>query len=274
MIIDCHCHAGPGDGFTGPWDSGASLDDYTRRAAQAGIDRTVLFAAFHSDYAQANRAVARIVASRPDRYCGLIFVNAARDRGRIDAMVREGVERFGFIGIKLHRHDANITREVCEAARTHALMVLYDVVGEVSQSELLAEQYPDVDFVVPHLGSFADDWRAQLGLIDHLERHPNIYTDTSGVRRFDLLAQAVRRAGAHKVLFGSDGPWLHPAVELAKIKALELPSYDEELVLGRNFLRLTARARTRQRKLQVRRTSLRLTFAPVDRRVESAALGR
>ena len=247
MIIDCHCHAGPGDGFTGPWDSGAPLDDYALRATQAGIDRTVLFAAFHSDYARANRAVARIVAMHPDRYCGFVFVHAARDRGHIAAMVREGVERFGFIGIKLHRHDANITREVCDAAKAHSLPVLYDVVGEVSQAELLAGQYPGVDFIIPHLGSFADDWRAQLGLIDHLERHPNIYTDTAGVRRFDLLAQAVQRAGAHKVLFGSDGPWLHPGIELTKIRALELPPHDESLVLGRNFLRLTARARARLR---------------------------
>jgi predicted TIM-barrel fold metal-dependent hydrolase len=247
MIIDCHCHAGPGDGFTGPWDSGAPLDDYARRAAQAGIDRTVLFAAFHSDYAVANRAVARIVAGNPARYCGFVFVHASRDRGRVAALVREGVDRLGFIGIKLHRNDANITREVCEAAKAHALPVLYDVVGEVWQAELLAAEFPDVNFILPHLGSFADDWRAQMALTDHLMRHPNIYTDSAGVRRFDLLAQAVRRAGAHKLLFGSDGPWLHPGVELAKIRALRMTSQDEALVLGGNFLRLTARARARQR---------------------------
>ena len=119
-----------------------------------------------------------------------------------------------------------------------SLPVLYDVVGEVSVVELLAEEYPDVNFIIPHLGSFSDDWRAQLALIDHLVRHPNVYADTSGVRRFDLLDQAVRRAGASKILFGSDGPWLHPAVELAKIKALRLPAADEQLILGRNFLRL------------------------------------
>lgn len=247
MIVDSHCHAGPGDGFTGPWDSGAPLDDYARRASQAGIDRTVLFAAFHSDYAVANRAVARIVAGNPARYCGFVFVHASRDRGRIAALVREGVDRLGFIGIKLHRNDANITREVCEAAKAHALPVLYDVVGEVWQAELLAAEFPDVNFILPHLGSFADDWRAQMALTDHLMRHPNIYTDSAGVRRFDLLARAVRRAGAHKLLFGSDGPWLHPGVELAKIRALRMPSQDEALVLGGNFLRLTARARARQR---------------------------
>lgn len=249
MIIDCHCHAGPGDGFTGPWDSGAALDDYAQRAARAGIDRTVLFAAFHSDYATANRAVARIVAAHPKRYFGFVFVHAARDRGRIGALVREGVERHGFIGIKLHRNDANITREVCEVARAYALPVLYDVVGEVAQAQLLAEQFPDVDFIVPHLGSFADDWRAQLGLIDQLERHANVYADTAGVRRFDLLAQALRRAGASKLLFGTDGPWLHPGVELAKVRALGLTADGEALVLGRNFLRLTARARLRRRRL-------------------------
>jgi predicted TIM-barrel fold metal-dependent hydrolase len=244
VIIDCHCHAGPGDGFTGPWDSGAPLTDYVRRAAKAGIARTVIFAAFHSDYALANDGIARIVARDPKRWLGFIFVHAARDRGRIAALVRIGVEH-GFVGIKLHRHDANISREVCDAARAHALPVLYDVVGEVAQAELLAQEYPDVNFIMPHLGSFADDWRAQRALIDPLVRHPNIHTDSAGVRRFDLLAEAVKRAGPHKVLFGSDGPWLHPGVELAKIRALELTPQDEALVLGGNLLRLTARARQR-----------------------------
>ncbi len=238
MIIDSHCHAGKGDGLTGPWDTAAPLDKYLRRAAKAGIGRTVLFAAFHSDYAIANREVARIVASRPERFYGFAFVHAARDRGRVMRLVRQAVEEFGFVGIKVHRHDAPIGREVCEAARAFALPVLYDVTGEVAVCELLAQEYPDVNFIIPHLGSFGDDWRAQLALIDHLVRHPNIYTDTAGVRRFDLLVEAVRRAGARKILFGSDGPWLHPGLELAKVRALRLSRSDSDLVLGGNFLRL------------------------------------
>jgi predicted TIM-barrel fold metal-dependent hydrolase len=151
------------------------------------------------------------------------------------------VEQYGFVGIKLHRHDAPITGEVCEVARHFGLPVLYDPVGVVSVAELLATQYPDVNFILPHLGSFADDWSAQLALIGHLERHRNIHTDSAGVRRFDLLEQAVRRAGAHKVLFGSDGPWLHPGVELEKIRLLNLGAGDEALVLGGNLLRLIGR---------------------------------
>lgn len=238
MIIDCHCHAGLGDGLTGPWDTAAPLGPYLRRCAQSGIRRSVIFAAFHSDYAVANREVARLVAARPGRLYGFAFVHAARDRGRVREMVREAVQELGFVGIKVHRHDARITREVCEAARKFALPVLYDIAGESSVLELLAGQYPEVNFIIPHLGSFADDWAAQLAVIDHLVRHPNIYADSAGVRRFDMLEQAVQRAGAHKLLFGSDGPWLHPEVELTKLRLLGLPPHEEALVLGGNFLRL------------------------------------
>lgn len=243
MIIDCHCHAGTGDGLTGPWDTRAPLDKYVRWAAEAGIDRTVLLAAFHSDYAVANGDVARGVAGQPERFYGFTFVHPERDAGRVHALVKIAIERHGFVGIKVHRHDARITREICEVARAFRLPVLYDVVGEVSVCELLAREYADVNFIIPHMGSFADDWRAQLGLIDHLERHANIYADTAGVRRFDLLEQAVKRAGPRKFLFGSDGPWLHPGVEIEKIYALELSQPEEQLVLGQNFLRLISGVR-------------------------------
>jgi predicted TIM-barrel fold metal-dependent hydrolase len=238
MIIDCHCHAGKGDGLTGPWDTSAPLGSYLRRARTAGIRRTVLFAAFHSDYATANRAVARIVASSPGRFYGFAFIHPQRDRGRVDDLVRTAVEEYGFCGIKVHRHDGRISREICEAARAYRLPVLYDVMGDVSVVELLAAEYPDVAFIIPHLGSFADDWRAQHALIDYLVRHPNIYTDTAGVRRFDLLKAAVWRAGPAKVLFGSDGPWLHPGVELFKVLALDLAPAARHLILSGNLLRL------------------------------------
>src|SRR4030095_5114981 len=144
MIIDCHCHAGKGDGLTGPWDTNAPLENYLQRASRAGINQTVLSAAFHSDYQLANREVARIVRSRPNRFYGFAFVNARNDRGRVRPLVADAVNSFGLVGIKLHRHDAAITREVCESAREFRLPVLYDVVGQVSVVELIAEEYPDV----------------------------------------------------------------------------------------------------------------------------------
>ena len=107
------------------------------------------------------------------------------------------MKRYNFCGIKVHRYDARISREICETARHFKLPVLYDTMGEVSTIYLIATEYPDVNFIIPHLSSFGDDWKAQQAFLSPLERFKNIYTDTSGVRRFDLLQQAVERAGAH-----------------------------------------------------------------------------
>lgn len=238
MIIDCHCHAGKGDGLTGPWDTDAPLKNFLQWSREAGINKTNLFAAFHTNYAKANSEVARIVSNNPERFYGFAFVNAARDAGNIYRMVKTAVEDYGFCGIKVHRYDARISREVCEVARHFHLPVLYDVMGEVSQVELLAKEYPSVNFIIPHLSSFADDWKAQLAFISPLERYPNIHTDLSGVRRFDLITDAVERAGADKILFGSDGPWIHPGLELMKVYALHLPQAEQEKILYKNFLRL------------------------------------
>jgi predicted TIM-barrel fold metal-dependent hydrolase len=243
MIIDFHCHAGRGDRLTAPWNTVAPIEAYLRRARAAGIDRTVVFAPFHSDYATANAEVAHIVARHPRRLIGFAFVHARRDAGRVFDMVKRAVVRYGFMGIKVHGYDAMPTREVCEAAQAFNLPLLVDVIDQASVVEMLATQYRSVNFVIPHLGSFRDDWKAQQQVVDQLVRHPNVYADTSGVRRFDYLVEAVRRAGAHKLLFGSDGPWLHPGVELHKVRLLHLSPHAEALVLGGNALRLLVRAR-------------------------------
>jgi predicted TIM-barrel fold metal-dependent hydrolase len=238
MIIDCHCHAGKGDLMTAPWNTDAPIELYLRRARSAGIGRSIVFAPFHSDYAEANREVSKIVARYPDRLTGFAFVHAARDCGRIFKMVRQAVTEWHFKGIKVHGHDAMPTRELCETAKALGVPILADVVGQAAIVEMLASQYPTVDFIIPHLGSFADDWRAHQQVIDQLVRYPNVFTDTSGVRRFDYIVEAIKRAGAQKVLYGSDGPWLHPGVELAKIRLLGLNAYDEALVLGGNIARM------------------------------------
>ncbi|SRR5579883_1068087 len=242
MIIDCHCHAGKGDVLTAPWNTDAPLNAYLRRARKAGIAKTVVFPAFHTDYAHANAEMARIVARYPDRLIGFAFVHPSRDAGRIFEMVRNAVTRWRFRGIKVHGFDAFPNRELCDAAKAFRLPILVDVIGQAHVVDMLAPQYPDVNFIIPHLGSFADDWKAQQRVVDQLVRYPNVYTDTSGVRRFDYIVEAVKRAGPGKVLFGSDGPWLHPGLELHKIRLLGLPAEAESLILGGNILRLIRNA--------------------------------
>jgi predicted TIM-barrel fold metal-dependent hydrolase len=223
-----------------------------RRARRAGIHKTVIFAPFHTNYEYANRQVARIVSRYPDRLIGFAFVHASRDAGRIFRMV-ERAWKWGFRGIKLHGFEAMPTREVCEAARAFGMPLLADVVGRAEVVDMIAPQFPDINLIIPHLGSFADDWRAHQQVIDQLVRYPNVYADTSGVRRFDYIVEAIKRAGARKLLFGSDGPWLHPGLELHKIRLLGLQPEQERLVLGGNALRLLRQVKKRGDAESIRR---------------------
>ena len=250
MIIDFHCHAGRGDLLTAPWNTDAPLESYLRRARRAGIDRTVVFPAFNSDYAAANRELARIVARFRPRLIGFAMVNAKADAGRVREIVREAVTRHGFRGLKIHGHESMPTREVCDAALEFKLPVIVDVAGKPGVIDMFASQYPHVRFIIAHMGSFADDWRAHERVIEQLARYPNVLADTSGVRRFDYLVQAVRRAGPQKVLFGSDGPWLHPGLELHKIRLLGLPRVAEALILSGNARRVLASPETMAPRLR------------------------
>jgi predicted TIM-barrel fold metal-dependent hydrolase len=243
VIIDCHCHAGKGDRLTAPWNTEAAIHPYLRRARAAGIAKTVVVAPFHSNYAKANADVARIIALHPGRLIGFAFVHATRDAGRVFRMVARAVSRWQFRGIKVHGHEAMPTREVCETARAFRLPIFVDVASRPEVIDMLASQYPDVNFIVAHLGSYTDDWRAHQQVVYQVARYPNVYADTSAVRRFDYIVEAIKRAGPHKLMFGSDGPWLHPGVELHKIRLLRLPKHQEELVLGGNLLRLLRQAR-------------------------------
>jgi uncharacterized protein len=238
VVIDVHCHAGLGDGLTGPWDTEAPIEQHLIRAAAAGITVTVILAPFHRDYSVANAQTARIVARHAGRLVGFACVHPRRDRGRVRSMIDRAIGAWGFRGIKVHSVDGAISREICEAARRFDVPILYDVNGRSSLSEMAATQYPDVDFIVPHLGSFLDDPRVHREVIDQMVRLPNVYADTSGVRRFDFLNEAVERAGPHKLLFGSDGPWLHPGVELVKVRLMRLSPAAYRLVTFENARRL------------------------------------
>jgi uncharacterized protein len=249
MIIDIHCHAGKGDLLTAPWNTDAPLEVYLRRARGAGIERTIVFPAFHTDYATANRELAGIVARWSPRLIGFAMVNGKTDSGRVREMVHEAVVRHGFRGLKIHGHEALPTREVCDAARDFSLPIIVDVAGKAHVIDMFAPQYPDVNFIIAHLGSFGDDWRAHERVIEQMARYPNVYSDTSGVRRFDYLVRAIKLAGSRKLVFGSDGPWLHPALELHKIRLLGLSPANEASVLGGNARRLLPALRAGQARL-------------------------
>ena len=102
-----------------------------------------------------------------------------------------------------------------------------------------ARKVPDATIILGHMGGYfhVDD------AIAVAERYANIVLETSAVPYPDKIGEAVRRLGAERMIFGSDGPGCNPALEVEKVRLAGLSPEDERRVLAGNILRLLERVR-------------------------------
>ncbi len=235
MIIDSHIHAGHGTGLTDSWTTFEDIEISLKRMDEAGIDKAVILPIENLDYRIANREIAEIVQAHPDRLYGYAKVNQERDRGRIGEMLDEAFDELALKGLKIHHHP---TREMMEALRKHRKPLLVDVLGKVYELRYVAESYPDVPIIIAHMGQFKSDAQAHLNTVWLAKKYRNIYFDTSSVIMHEWLEYAVSEDLVDRMIFGSDGPVCHCGVELARIKALNLPPAQENAVLHGNIARL------------------------------------
>ncbi|SEM09870.1 hypothetical protein SAMN05444354_111154 [Stigmatella aurantiaca] len=97
----------------------------------------------------------------------------------------------------------------------------------------LAQRFPRTNFVLEHLGFGPADPEATAAA----NRLDNVFLETS-LGSYLHIEESVKKAGAHKVLFGSEYPLSHPAVELKKILLLPISSHERERILGGNIREL------------------------------------
>jgi hypothetical protein len=102
--------------------------------------------------------------------------------------------------------------------------------------EELAVSFPDVPVVMAHMGHGNAVYINAA--IDIAERRPNVYLETSGMPMHTKIAEAVRRVGTERVMYGSDAPFHHPAVEILRVQVSGLDSAELEDVLHRSGRRL------------------------------------
>ena len=235
LIIDAHCHAGRGQAMSAPWTTRADPEITLRHMAEAGIDRTVIFPINNTEYEKPNQEIAEICGRYPGKFIGFAKHDPQAEAGRIRSLLRREVESLGLKGLKLHRLP---TREVLDAVAELGIPILYHP-EKVANFHMIAAEYPQIPFIMAHLGNFAShEWREHFEAIAVARRYPNVYLETSSVVFFQFLEMAARELGAGKLIFGSDGPEVDSRVELYKIRLLKLSPADEARVLGGNILRL------------------------------------
>lgn len=252
-VIDCHCHFGTGDQYSKYHRASDNLHRYLKDITNTDIEKAVLFPHPNDNYRQDNKRIARIVQNYPNRFFQFVLVHPYKDRKKIDNIIQSFLKTKTIRGIKVHRHDAPITQEICEVAKWHSLPILYDTMGDLKILHRLGEMYPSIPFIIPHFGSFTDSWKVHDAIIPYLTEYPNLYTDTSGIRRLDILEKGIVKTDGDKILFGTDSPFLNPIVELTKVKALNLPERLQRKILYKNISRVLRRSLSQSEDLNLSR---------------------
>ena len=96
--------------------------------------------------------------------------------------------------------------------------------------EQAAIRVPEATIVFGHMGAYFHSEDA----LAVAERCENVMLETSACPYPERIGEAVRRVGAERVIFGSDGPGCPPAIELDKVRRAGLSPADLRKVLHDN----------------------------------------
>jgi predicted TIM-barrel fold metal-dependent hydrolase len=209
----------------------------------AKIDKAIVFPPGISSHA--NPICSEHVKKYPKRLIGFATVNPIREENVIKC-IREA-HNLGLKGLKIHPQLQGITLSegiqnrfeelLNEVAKLRMPVILHSGTPpdtQCLQYDVLAEMFPDVNFIYGHMG-LGYLWN---DAILSAKKRDNVYLETSGIQFPEAIRLAINLLGSEKVIFGSDLPYLHPDVELHKIMLLGLKEEELEKILSKNILTL------------------------------------
>lgn len=251
--IDAHGHYGDyrrqdGDPLVDTCMS-APASTVVQRAAACGITHTVvsplagLLPRNHADAVAGNEAAFREVPQVPG-LLQYVIVNPLQPRTYDQA--RAMMQAPWCVGIKLHpeEHGYRITE------RGEKLFAFLEELGAPVMTHSgcpnslpadfvpFVDRHPGVRLLLAHLGNGAGaNGRADLQVrAVQAAKHGNLWVDTSSSRSLlpGLIEWAVSEIGAERLLFGSDTPLYHVALQRERIEVAEISDEAKRLILRQN----------------------------------------
>jgi predicted TIM-barrel fold metal-dependent hydrolase len=242
-VIDSHVHLKHGDAAKTEYTAEVIVDVMNK----AGVDRSIVFAMSTSTARSITMAEAA-VARYPDRLIPYAYALPSYERPVIKELEAALAGRF-FRGIKIHAGECTLADYVIDPVLKLAgrfdVPCLIDVTGNVNAARRLAETFPENHLIYAHMGRYnTNDPNLVDSFIKLAEKHERVYLDLSGVVLVAKIEEAVRKIGARKLVWGTDGPHADPDLvtyarrALEKVTSLPINQDEKDAILGGNIARL------------------------------------
>ncbi|HOS44010.1 MAG TPA: amidohydrolase family protein [Armatimonadota bacterium] len=240
-IYDLHTHP---DRFAGIYFPAPDVDGILRTMDRCGVAKIAI--APHAALlapVEGNDLTFAMLAAHPDRFLGYLVFNPHYPE-TLDALLARSLETPGIVGFKIHpaMHDYPLTGAAYQPlfawANTHRQLVLAhtwaDPRCDAVACRTIAEQYPAMLFLLGH--SCWGDFPRAIALAAAL---PNVYLELTAAEHVPgFIEQAVRGAGAEKLIFGSDLPWFNPHYTLGCVLFADIEDADRHAILHGNAERI------------------------------------
>lgn len=237
-ILDSHTHVHSLPGHM--WDS--PPERILRLMDQGGIEKAIIMPygeVLPEDPSLLDYTI-KCVEKYPDRLIGFARMDPKGEEKGLDLFVK-ALESGHVKGLKFHpvgtrvHPAASSSVEYTKKAAEHNVPILFHCGDEEwtlpFQIAKLAAKVPEARIILGHMGGYFHVRDA----IEVCVHHPNCYLETSATPDPRLIQQAIQTIGPQRVIFGSDGPGCLPALEVEKIKLLNLGAEIEEQLFYKNM---------------------------------------
>lgn len=244
-IADCHGHFGVHPDF--PAHKG-SAEEMLQVMDLLNIECLAITStlACYNDCPRGNAEIAEILTKYSGRFLGYITVNpnplgeALRELERWSAFHRPPL-------IKLHPdlhnypvHGPNYDPVWDYANQTGAIVLVHTWDSDPNCGPLallpVANRFPKARIILGHSGV---SWRGYEQAFKAAKAAANLFLDISGSQSHrTIIEHAVEQVGAHRILFGSDMPFLEAAGSLGRVLSARIHDDEKERILRSNFLEL------------------------------------
>lgn len=248
MIFDCDTHLSPYRMLPESIDA-AEWNDAMERA---GIDKAICWlmqqkidTVFESN---------RYIYQSAKRYSRMVPFGWVSLKEGIDASLDETtrcLQEYGFRGMKIngsqnfHNIDSPETLRIVERIAQLGGMVAFHIGADSPEythprrAAVVARLYPEMPVIMVHMGG-AIEPDVSESVIEIAAENPNMMLVGSSVP-VAKVANAIRRLGPERVLYGSDTPYHESATVILERYRSMLREFDaetSELVLGGNAMRM------------------------------------
>lgn len=228
-IADCHNHLGKSSsGF-----SDQTPSDLKKKLSEARVDKAVIFPKGKiEDFTEENRKMSKL-----DKDSFIPFGRASPTHKNFEEELKQ-VEKLGLHGLKLHPNQGkfkvnkSLKKDLKELEPQVPILAHTGMKEDekVHNLEVLSELPNPV--IIAHAGKgYAKK------AVEFVNQYENFYLDTSLASVY-RIKRIVASSPVDKILYGSDSPYSHPAVEKKKILYAVEDEETRRKILGENVLKV------------------------------------